>query len=74
MGFALGEYRRKIWKRAFRIIQQNDPEPDMANDLKLDLTAKDRKQLDALLKKLKEQNPELDFEIKWIEDGDEEEE
>ena len=45
----------------------------MAEDLKLDLTAKDKEQLDMLLKKLKEQNPDLEFEVEWVDENEEEE-
>lgn len=42
----------------------------MENYLKLEITARDLKNIDSVLKKLKEQNPELDFEVE-ISDEDE---
>ena len=46
----------------------------MAQEIKVDLTAKDKKTLDALLKKLQAQNPELDIQVEWVEEETEEEE
>jgi len=43
----------------------------MAEKLKLDLSIKDQETLESLLKKLREQNPDLEIQLESIEEDDE---
>jgi len=45
----------------------------MAEEIKLDISVQDMKVLDSLLKKLREQNPDLDIQLETVMDDSEEE-